>query len=323
MAIRHPILPPTPDYTPFRPDPFRLAMGLVPLDLQDWIEPDDQMATDLAEKERLCRERHHEVFAALPAADTGSTEVLECLAAHLPNRFPTLYRRVDGCLDNLVTGQRWNLIESGLHPLDLAGRLVQEDLCLMRREEDAETYSLVGASVCFPTRWRLADKMGKSVDVIHNPVPEYEAKLGATMNRFFSRLKTKRPVWRLNWSLTDNPTLFQPTGHGRSEHNTIITDRNAGETVWLRIERQTLRRLPRTGDILFTIRVYVRPLHTLASHPQQAAALAAAIRVLPPSMQQYKSLLPFREAVLTWLDKPAASTSRLNQKNGAKSAGSR
>jgi hypothetical protein len=72
------------------------------------------------------------------------------------------------------------------------------------------------------------------------------------------------------------------------------------------MERQTLRRLPHSGDILFTIRVYVRPLEHLLAYPARAAAIAAAIRALPPVIQRYKSFAPFQEAVLAWLDRVAA-----------------
>jgi hypothetical protein len=74
------------------------------------------------------------------------------------------------------------------------------------------------------------------------------------------------------------------------------------------MERQTLRRLPRTGDILFTIRIYVQPLCEVAAHPERAAHLATAMRALPPHMRGYKSLYPFMEAALQWLDQMAAQT---------------
>jgi hypothetical protein len=283
-------------------------MGLTPLDLHDWIEPDAHMAVDLAEKERLLRERHGEVFIALPEAADSSAEVLELLTSYLPERFPTLYRRVGRQIENRVTRQHWQVTQHGLHPLDLAGRLVQEDLCLMQPAADRAQYRLVGASVCFPTRWRLAEKMGQSLSAIHLPVPDYAAQLDATMDRLFSRLKVERPVCRLNWGLVDNPTLFQPSGHGRRDHNAAITAHNAGDRLWLRMERQTLRRLPRTGDILFTIRIYVQPLCEVAAHPERAAHLATAMRALPPHMRGYKSLYPFMEAALQWLDQMAAQT---------------
>ncbi len=201
----------------------------------------------------------------------------------------------------------WDLADATLHPLDLAGRLVQEDLCLMQVEPDAGHYRLVGASVCFPTRWCLADKIGDTVGPIHAPVPGYEAQLSSTMDRFFTRLKTERPVWRVNWSIVDDPALYLPRGHGRRARDPGVTAENVGEKLWLRLERQTLRRLPRTQDVLFTIRIYVHPLHTLAARPERTAALAAAIRSLPPDLQAYKSVGPFREAILSWLDRCAVA----------------
>jgi hypothetical protein len=128
------------------------------------------------------------------------------------------------------------------------------------------------------------------------------------MDRFFARLKVERPVWRLNWSLIDNPALFQPRGHGQRDHNAAITAHNAGDMLWLRMERQTLRRLPRTHDILFTIRIYVQSLHNLAANPARAARLAAAMRALPPKMRGYKSLYPFMDAALDWLDRIVAQS---------------
>jgi len=292
-----------PEYAPYKSGQFRLAMGLLPLDLHDWIEPDEHMAVELAEKGRLLREQYPAVFAVLPEVFNGSAEVLELLAAHLPARFPTLFKREGNLLHNLLTQQRWDLSQNVLHPLDLAGRLVQEDLCLMRLDTASEVYRLVGASLCFPTRWRLADKLGKALNLVHSPVPGYEAELASTMDRFFERLKVDKPVWRVNWGLIDDPTLFQPAGHGRKGRNPDITVANAGDKLWLRMERQTLRRLPRTYDILFTIRVHVRPLSELATHPERAAELASTIRSMPEPMRLYKSLPPFLDAVLGWLDR--------------------
>ncbi len=302
--------PSPPDYAPFKAEPFRLSMGLMPLYLKDWIEPDTRCAVELKEKERLLTERHDEVFAALPEAAPGSAETLALLVEHLPIRFPELYKRSGNQLDNLATGQRWEIHTTPLHPLDLAGRLVQEDLCLMQRQAHTQVYHLVGASLCFPTRWRLADKIGQPLNTIHAPIPGYAEQLATTMDKFFDRLKVEKPVWRLNWALMDDPTLFQPTGHGRTGTSTDITPENAGDTLWLRMERQTLRRLPHTHDILFTIRVHVRPLAQLATQPDRAIQLAAALRALPPPMRRYKSLPPFIEAVLTWLDRAAENSGR-------------
>ena len=301
-SLLHAPFPPPPDYTPFQPGPFRLSMGLMPLDLKDWIEPDEDLVIELREKERLLSQQHTEVFATLPQAAAGSAEVLELLVDHLPTRFPELYTRDRDQFNNLATGQHWDITQHTLHLLDLAGRLVQEDLCLMQRNAATKVYHLIAASLCFPTRWRLADKIGKRLNTIHAPIPGYEEQIASTMDKFFDRLKVDKPVWRLNWSLMDDPTLFQPTGQGRTGANTDITAQNAGEKLWLRMERQTLRRLPRTKDILFTIHVHVKPLAQLVTQPERAAQLTGAVRALPQPVRLYKSLPPFIDAALAWLD---------------------
>ena len=281
---------------------FRVAMGLSPLDLKDWIEPDRCLADQLAEKERLLAERYAEVCIVQSEAREGSQEVLDLLVQHLPARFPRLYQRRGDALYNAVTGQEWPLTQSELHPLDLAGRLVQEDLCVMKKDPDSDVYRLVGASVCFPTRWCLAEKMGLALGMIHHPTPSYKERLDSTMDRFFARLKVDKPVWRLNWGIVDDPALFQSTGHSRGGFNPDITVENAGEKLWLRMERQTLRRLPHSHDILFTIRIYVKPLSHLLAYPERAAAMARSLRGMPEWWLLYKSLPAFLEAVLGWLD---------------------
>lgn len=295
-------LPTVKQYHPFQPGPFRMAMNLFPLDLAEWIEIDSDLPAHLAEKRRLLAERPTEVFAAQPQALAGSQETLALLTEHLTTHFPQVYRRDGETITNHATGERWGLAASALHPLDLAGRLVQEDLCLMQRDPDHGIYRLVAASLCFPTRWRLHEKLGHALAVIHGPTPHYAETIATPMDRAFDKLRAERSVWRLNWSVLDNGALFQPTGHGRKDYTTDVTAANAGEKLWLRVERQTLRRLPHSGDILFTIRIYSYPFHTLANQPEAAHRLATAIAGLDEVMTNYKSLRPIRDAAIAWLE---------------------
>ncbi len=224
-----------------------------------------------------------------------------CWPSIWPERYPQAYARRGDRLHNLATGEAWDMRAQDMHPLELAARLVQEDLCLLGQVEPGGDYLLTAACVCFPTRWNLAEKAGRPLDAIHEPVPGYEPTLASPMNRLFARMKAERPVWRLNWSVLDDPALYQPGGHGRIAPRTGITAANAGERLWLRMERQTLRRLPHSGDILFTIRIYVQPLSALADRPQRAAQLAGALGAIEPGMAAYKGLPAIRDAAIAWL----------------------
>jgi hypothetical protein len=285
-------------YRPFLEGPWRLAMGIKALDPAAWIEIDQSFVDQLAERRRLLAERPAEVLAALPESRAGQQELLELLLGHLPERFPEHYRRRGGLIENRATGERFDVEAFAGAPLELAGRLVQEDLCLMQRGEAG--YRLVAAVLCFPAHWRLADKLGRPLEVIHAPVPGFGERLAAPVDRFFCSIQVERPVWRLNWSLVDTPALFLPPEH-RGHPREVAAER-AGEELWLRVERQTLRRLPGSGDVVFGIHTCVEPLAAAIDSPETAQALAARIREMPEPMARYKSILPIREALLAWLD---------------------
>lgn len=52
------------------------------------------------------------------------------------------------------------------------------------------------------------------------------------------------------------------------------------DDLYVRIERQTISRLPVSGAVLFTVRSYQHALATMRQHQAQAGTLAAAIRGL-------------------------------------------
>lgn len=293
------------DYLPFAGGPYRMTMGLMALKPADWIEIDSRYAAEIALRKSLLDERRCDVLAALPGSEAACREVLDQLAGFLPERFPDRFERAGAELVNRDSGERWT-VDGDVHdPLDIAGRLVQEDLCILQEVEGEPR--LTAAVLCFPNRWRLSDKLGRPMPAIHAPVPSYAERLGKPVDRFIGMLAPERPVWRLNWSLTDDPALFQPVGHGRLDTDPDITPENAGARITLRIERQTLRRLPRTGAVLFTIRTHQRPLEALADRPQELGRLAEAVRGLPDDTVRYKSIAPFREALLEYLDSASPS----------------
>src|SRR3546814_4580401 len=112
---------------------------------------------------------------------------------------------------------------------------------------------------------------------------------------------------RLNWSVMDDPALFRPAGHGRAGHDPAITAENAGEMLWLRIERQTFVRLPASGALVFGIRTIVDPLAAIAARPDLAAALRATLDGMPDDMRRYKSMKPFIGARDAWLERRSAA----------------
>jgi hypothetical protein len=133
-------------------------------------------------------------------------------------------------------------------------------------------------------------------------VPFYAERLANPVDRFMAKVKPGHIASRLNWSVLDDPAMFQPAGKWREQTNTAVTPDNAGERLYLRVERQTLRRLPQSGAILFGIRVHSYEMARAITTPEAASGLAEAVRALPEATAHYKSLRAYGPALLAWLD---------------------
>jgi hypothetical protein len=238
-------------------------MGLRPLDMNQWLEVDERRDVELEEKRELLATKYDVVVATNPLGDAGSVELLADVTAFLATYFATLPV----------------VVSPDDHPIVAASRLVQEDLCVLVR---TDAWRLQAACVCFPSRWNLASKLGTTLDDVHRPVPSYDAELSRPTNAFFERLRPERSFWRLNWTLIDSPALHQPTSARQSPHGDL-------ENWYFRVERQTLRRLPESGAIVFTIRNYVASARSLCDqHEEFAATLLRNLDTAPPAMREYK-----------------------------------
>ncbi len=271
--------------------PFKMKTGLKACGMGDWLATPAHFQAQRAERARMLDSRHREVFAALPEADAASAELLAAVRA-----WQAAFR----------AGLAEPDLPTGLHPLEQAGRLVSEDLCVLQPADGTtEPYRLTGACLCFPSHWSLHDKLGKSLDGIHGPVPGYAEHLQTAMNRVFRNLKPGKLTQRSNMSVDADPDLFHPS-YGRDADPPVTAD-DAGERLYLRMERQTLRRLPETGAVVFAIGIYKRRLKD-AVGPQDAAQLAAYARGMPRDMWAYKSFNYYGDALVAWLDRRAAAT---------------
>jgi hypothetical protein len=270
-------------HLPYEAGPQRMALGLTAIPESAWLEHDSQTPPQIAERIRLLAERRADVLADTPGAEAACAELRAMLAAHL-----AIHAAGD----------------PAEHPLAEICGWAAEDFCLIRPEPEGPL--LIAAILCFPSRWRLAEKIGRPLMAIHAPVPTYAQTLGRPVDRFMGALKPGRLAVRYNWSVHEDPTLFQPTGHGRGEFDPSVTAENAGEALWLRVERQTFRLLPETGVVVFGIRTHVTPLAEVVAVPGEAGRLAAAVRGVPVELERYKSLMPFRDALLGYLDRQTA-----------------
>jgi hypothetical protein len=255
---------------PAATETFRWRLGVRPLDLRDWIELGPDADEAIAAKARLSAQHPETVFAVLDDIDAESSEVAAALLEHLRRRWPDRYgaARPDG----------------SLHPLDAAARLVPEDLVLLVERDGRLVFG--GGSVCFPNRWDLRSKLGLSMADVHAPVAQLNEQLERPIDGFFDRLTPQRSFWRLGWGILDTPDWYTPLD-GTAGPRPV--DPQPHE-LFLRVERETLRRFPATNCVLFTIRTYVTPIPDVAAEAEVARRLADALEVIPEDVRRYKDV---------------------------------
>ena len=276
----------TVDQLPYRPfsergqvvdGRFRWRLGVRPLDPDDWIEWGADGDAWVAEKADLLDARREQVVALLDGTDQEGAEVRDVLVDHLRSSGRHVVSSDDGPGAGDEPGHG-NPSETVVHPLEEAARLVPDDLVLMVERDGRLVCG--GGVVCFPNRWDLRSKLGLTMAQVHRPVAELNEQLEAPIGRFLERLRPGRVVSRLGWGLIDSAQGFEPPGPSSPDAGAAPTH--------VRVERETLRRLPATGCVLFTIRTYLTPLSRLDR--DDVTAVEAAVRAMSPGIRAYKDL---------------------------------
>lgn len=222
-----------------------------PLALKDWLIRDEVFAEQMALRDELIASRPEDVHDLLPCARAAAEEcydaVLTALQADPGYRFE---------VDRIIRPDGLSIMPDRENPLLTLGRLTQADFCLM--EEGPEGHVLTGAILCFPAYWTLAEKIGRALPGIHRPVHEYDDDVTRRVQRLFDAIRPERLLWRTNANIHASPDLFTPKREDDAEHRVAP---EAGK--YIRSERQILRRLPRTGVIVFSIHTYMVSIDSL------------------------------------------------------------
>lgn len=180
-----------------------------------------------------------------------------------------------------------------------AARSAWEDMCVLEAAEGEEVYRLIGAAVAFPTDWSPADKLGLPLSALHAPIHGYQEQLASGVDHFMAKLKPGRIFGRCNWFVAPTDALRWRDDRQASEAFAGVNASNAGERLFVRCERQTLRRLPQTGAILFTIGIYVRPLAALT--PSNCERMAQAIATIPKAEATRRGTAFYDDALYEWV----------------------
>lgn len=290
------MMPDSKMHTPYDGSSKPFSIGLKPLDVSQWIEVDRHLPGYLDEKAHLAASIPEKVIVWQESSLAAQAEIRDMLADHVVSRFPDTYARDGNVISVKPAGRMVDLYAPDFPPIHIAASLVQEDLVLMTK--GAEGWQMAAASVCFPSAWTLREKFGRPMHVIHRPVPGFSegTRNAGLIERMFDNLSPEQPVIRWNWSLYGDDRLYHPVSdHGMKRR---FGDDTEPRNIKLRLERQTLRKLPASGGLVFTIRIHVDPLEALETHPEGpalAASIAAQVLALSNEEIAYKGLEGERE----------------------------
>lgn len=267
-----------PTYLPHIKQPETLAMGLQSV-ARDWLDPCVNLSAWQDYKAAQRRQLGEDVYRVLPDALPACAEFARLIHAAADMASPRNF------------GGNANALTSADDPNELlwqASLNVPEDLVVML--PSSAGYCISAASLCSPSHWRLREKIGLPIARVHDPIPQIHQTLTPQIDRFFERLRHLKPIQRFNWSLQEDAQYFAWPGHEAAPFD-------AETPLFYRVERQTLRRLPESNAVAFTIRVFLAPLESLTSTVGALNALLEAIDSTPADLADYKNFPRFTLAL--------------------------
>ena len=276
------------------------------------FDVDEHYVAECAER-AIVLERDPSRCKILPHMLAAEWDTLELLMESLSTSYPDLFK-----LTRSGTAWRWENLPLGIDqvftfgdvstlpcgPFEYITRQAQGDFTLQDQRDD--NLFVDGGMVTTQADWSLDFDVGMSFHEWHGPVPlAHQIGVFDRALKFLLRLQYGKPVRRLNWTMTINPRLdTSPENYPLwGSDRTTVTAENVGQKVHLRVELQTLFRLPRSNAILFGIRCYLCSIEDLARVDLWGKRLHRVLRDLPPELVDYKGLTRFRPLALDYLSK--------------------
>ena len=230
--------------------PFRI--GIRPLSPDNWLVVDERLASYRAQKIVLVDTALPTVYATTEGMQESEKEVMEAVRLWLQNHAP------DALTDYVETQTRSSLVQACL--------MINEDIAIMRRF--SEGWKLSSGCICFPSLWNIADKVGRVLADVHSPVPGFghATRQAHVIEQMFDNLRVNEPVVRFNYSVHDQARLHLPDSR---ESRKLPLENVVSDSHYIRSERQTLTRMPGSGDVVFTIDTSHRQIGDLTDEERQ------------------------------------------------------
>ncbi|MBX2915110.1 MAG: DUF3445 domain-containing protein [Cyclobacteriaceae bacterium] len=298
-------------YFPFAKG-FDLKMGTSLLaDELRVVECDEHYLHEISLKRKMLTENPEWYFLTNPNTSLAQWEALDLILTGLAKNYPQYFQlSKEGNLwnwKNFLLNETHTFVWGDnntlpFQPLEWVGRQVQEDLILLNSD-----LIVVAGQLCFPSGWSLSDKMNQHFIKVHAPLPQITESMIQSANKLLERIPVHKPVVRNNWGFRVCDWLDLSTRQSEAyqkllqETASSLQAADVGEKIFVRVEHQTLSRLPQSNHILFTIHTYQSKLKDEVTDPQRAKALAAFVQQVPHDLLAYKQMLLIADKLKAYL----------------------
>ncbi|OQE39879.1 hypothetical protein PENCOP_c006G03022 [Penicillium coprophilum] len=283
-------------YRPFR-WAYHQTMSLSKLETDWWIELESTYKSRIVQRKELYAKNGKQVLDAMPGSELACKELMEMVLQFICARYPQYFTLVDNrVLQNKILGIEQDITTKP--PLKVLLDNVPEDFAVMLRDDETGFYFLRAAVICSALGWNVASKIGKQLHEIHESIPDYKDKMQFSMDRYFTKMPTEKPIQRGSWGLEIGQPLYMPPGDPHELHRLSQQADLTLDQCHLRVDWQTLRRLPLSGAVIFNFKALFTPIAEFHDEPGVPELLMKVLIEGKKNLMDYKSVWHVQHVVL-------------------------
>ncbi|RSL76974.1 hypothetical protein CEP51_009484 [Fusarium floridanum] len=272
-------------YRPFR-WAYHQTMSFKKLDTDFWLEVENTYPERIRQRKELYAKHGKDVLQALPGSELACKELMEMIIQFLCARYPQVFELHGNTFVNHILGNKQDLEK--IEPLHFILNHVPEDFALTLRDPATGRYTFRAGVICSSVGWKLSQKMGLGLPEIHAPVPDYKEKMEFSMDRFFTKMPANSPIQRGSWGLEIGQPLFLPSDHPDFSHRDSQNPSLTPKDLHLRVDWQTLRRLPLSGAIVFNFKALFTPMSEFRDEPYIPSLVLKVLNEGKENLMKYK-----------------------------------
>ena len=114
-------------------------------------------------------------------------------------------------------------------------------------------------------------------------------KITDLTSRFFAKMPTDKPIQRGSWGLEVDQPLFMPAGDPHELHRLSQNPELKLSQCHLRVDWQTLRRLPLSAAIVFNFKALFTPVSEFRDEPYVPSICLKILKEGKKNLMEYKN----------------------------------